>query len=107
MSITFWLENGTEDEELNMCNTNACGLLRLLDRDKDAANHCGSWTPETQSKIFERISKIASAEFEKETVVNGRIVEIGRDPAYVSGRLGRMKALLKRGIETQTTLHFG
>ena len=45
MSISFWLEGDKDKHAINFCNPNACDLLRLLGRDKDAASRGGYWEP--------------------------------------------------------------
>lgn len=104
-----WKESSPAEGWLvfNMSNINAYDFFMLLNRQNDAKRLYGTWTVPELSNILMLLRKLNSIEFEKETKVNGNIVECGRDKAYVTGRLGQMRKLVELGISKQKPVVFG
>ena len=95
---------------INMANTNAADMLRLLGRNADAVSLCGSWDKEDMHNILRRLVKLKNIDngsaFEKPTVVSGNMIHVGRDSDYVDLRVKQLMALLKDALNREVTVRF-
>ena len=95
---------------INLSNTNASDLLRLLGRSRDAAEYCGVWNRKNLHEIMSALVKLKnmnSSDFEKPDNHQGNMVDIGRTADYVARRLDSMMALVKDALDRGVDVRFG
>lgn len=90
--------------ELNLADTNAAALCRLLDLPEEGSLPPAA-LPELRSKIA--LLSMRPQRLTRPTVEEGNTVYIGRSPEYVRDRLDRFSHVVDFGIASGLVLHWG
>lgn len=95
--------------DINMSNVNARDFLILIGYPQFSRELVGVWKVEELQSILEKLTKLSNIEskdFEKETVQDGNMIDIGRSSEYVRRRLEQFKELVSGAMERGTSIGF-
>jgi hypothetical protein len=96
------------EHDINLANANFYDLMCSLNRVTDAHEMCGCWNADEQRQILTEVHilSVSPSSFEKETVVDSRIIDCGRDAEYVKSKLSSLKSLLEYALENNREVYF-
>lgn len=103
MSISFYIDHPElEDSFINMSNSNAFDVLKLIDPDFKG-EYTDRWNKERRERIYQKIMKLSNTSkinaLIKPTTIyqdpgKATIIDIGRDDGYIRSRINAFIEML-------------